>query len=278
MQASGPAPITGGCSFSPPLLLPAVLTEGCHAGKVMRQPGSWWRAPQKPQRNSCNVAAFSSLSSSHSNHTFTHSLPSRLQVMKAQQGCPCLPVPPLGRVEALPALSCECWSSLPSWSNRRIQRPWVTRLELTLSTTHKFVLLAWIFSVMTHLTDRCIRPKLTLFSPLSFCCFVLTCFPSYSSYFYMIWVIPHKNNWSIIWLFFYWETLHFSFCLDKNIIYSFETLNAGHILFMGTNSRTVYGTNLFEINNILSLSCDTKSWEQRGKRVIIIMLIILFIC
>ena len=39
MQASGPAPITGGCSF--PL---AVLTEGCHADKVMRRPGSWWRA------------------------------------------------------------------------------------------------------------------------------------------------------------------------------------------------------------------------------------------
>lgn len=130
MQASGPAPITGGWS-----LPPAVLTEGCHTSKVMIQPGLWWSSCTTLREIAeisphflflcvCCVFVFTLL---HSNHTFKYWLSSCLQVMKAQQGCQCLPVPPLGRVEVLPAPSCECWSSPPSWSNLRTQRLWVDK-------------------------------------------------------------------------------------------------------------------------------------------------------
>lgn len=118
MQASGQAPITGGCSFSP-----AVLTEAI-------MPAKWWDNPARDEELAQSSEKwlyflFRFFTLSHSNHTFTHSLFSCRQVMKAQQGCQCLPVPPLGKVEVLPAPSCECWSSPPSWSNLRTQRLWV---------------------------------------------------------------------------------------------------------------------------------------------------------
>lgn len=150
MQASGPAPITGG-SLS---VAPAVLTEGCHAGKVMRQPGSWWGAsPRSSEKYPGLPLHFPSCTSSQ---TLTHSLASRLQVTKAQQGCPCLPVPLLGRAEVLPAPSCECWSSLPSWNNLRTLRLWVDKTGSNFvpskSVSHLHVL---VTSPKTHLIHIC---------------------------------------------------------------------------------------------------------------------------
>lgn len=83
----------------------------------------------KALRNGYNVTAFffvcvKCFTVSHSDETFQHLFPC-LQVMKAQQGYQCPPVRPPGKVEALPAPSCECWSSPPSWSSLRTQRLWV---------------------------------------------------------------------------------------------------------------------------------------------------------
>lgn len=72
--------------------------------------------------------------------------------MKAQQGYQCLPVPPLGRVEVLPAPSCECWSSLPSWSNLRTQRLWVDKTGDNFASKRIFTLNTKIYFLLSTCT------------------------------------------------------------------------------------------------------------------------------
>lgn len=118
MQASGP--ITGGLFFPP----------WCVDRALSRQPSDettqlTMKSSHKAQRNSCNHAAFFQFTSQRQHSftcTYTTALLSHLQVMRAQQDWPCPLVPPLGRVEVLPAPSSECWSFPPSWSSLRTQR------------------------------------------------------------------------------------------------------------------------------------------------------------
>lgn len=118
MQASGPTPITGGCSFSP-LLRWKTPVMPPRTGRL----GSPYTVCTKLRKMTsvCNVLT-SSGCVPFKQHICTLTV---LQVMKAQQDCPCLPAPPLGKAEVLPAPSSGCWSFPPSWSNLRTRRLWV---------------------------------------------------------------------------------------------------------------------------------------------------------
>lgn len=118
----------------------------------MRQLGSWCRACTKLREIAAISLHFPFRFQLCRTQTTHHSLPARLQVMKAQQGYQCLPVPPLGRVEVLPAPSCECWSSLPSWSNLRTQRLWVDKTGHNFASKRVFTLNTEIYSLWSTCT------------------------------------------------------------------------------------------------------------------------------
>lgn len=120
MQASGPGPITGGPFFSPWCVDRALSRQPSRETTQLTTKGSL-----KARTNSCKHPFFfkATLQRQHFfTCTHTTTLLSRLQVMKPQRGWPCPLVPPLGRVEVLPAPSCGCWSFPLSSSNLRTQR------------------------------------------------------------------------------------------------------------------------------------------------------------